>query len=56
MLSEKLEKALNEQIKIEGDSSQIYLEMASWQRFKDSKGLLLLCSHNQMKNVNICLN
>ncbi len=30
MLNVKIEKALNEQIKIEADSSQIYLAMASW--------------------------
>lgn len=30
MLKEKIEKALNKQIKIEADSSQIYLAMASW--------------------------
>lgn len=30
MLKEKIEKALNEQIKIEAESSQIYLAMASW--------------------------
>ncbi|CAG0908669.1 unnamed protein product, partial [Cyprideis torosa] len=36
MLSKKLEKALNEQIKIEAESSQVYLSMASW---ADVKGL-----------------
>ena len=30
MLKDKIEKALNEQIKIEAESSQIYLAMASW--------------------------
>jgi len=30
MLREKIEQALNEQIKIEAESSQIYLAMASW--------------------------
>lgn len=30
MLKSKIEKALNKQIKIEADSSQIYLAMASW--------------------------
>lgn len=30
MLKEKIEKALNNQIKIEAESSQIYLAMASW--------------------------
>jgi len=30
MLNKKVEKALNDQIKIEGESSQAYLAMASW--------------------------
>lgn len=30
MLKDKIEKALNEQIRIEAESSQIYLAMASW--------------------------
>jgi ferritin len=30
MLSKKIEKALNRQIKLEADSSQFYLAMASW--------------------------
>jgi len=30
MLSKKIEKALNKQIRIEAESSQIYLAMASW--------------------------
>ncbi len=30
MLKDKIQTALNEQIKIEGESSQIYLAMASW--------------------------
>ena len=30
MLKDKIEKVLNEQIRIEADSSQIYLAMASW--------------------------
>ncbi len=36
MLSEKMLDALNKQIKIEGDSSQIYLSMAVW---SDNKGM-----------------
>lgn len=39
MLSENLVKALNEQIKIEGDSSQIYLEMASWAEIQGFEGI-----------------
>ena len=30
MLSERMQKALNEQVKIEAQSSQVYLAMASW--------------------------
>src|SRR5690606_29569096 len=30
MLSQELQAALNRQVKIEGDSSQIYLAMAAW--------------------------
>jgi ferritin len=30
MLSKKVEKALNEQVKVEAESSQFYLAMASW--------------------------
>ena len=30
MLSKRMQEALNEQIKIEAESSQVYLAMASW--------------------------
>jgi len=36
MLSERMLKVLNKQIKLEGDSSQIYLSMAVW---SDNKGM-----------------
>ncbi|MEK6451440.1 MULTISPECIES: ferritin [Myroides] len=39
MLSEKLQNALNEQIKLEGDSSQIYLDMASWAEIQGFEGI-----------------
>lgn len=39
MLSERLEKALNEQIKAEAESSQIYLSMASWAEIKGLEGV-----------------
>ncbi|MEA2042108.1 MAG: ferritin [Bacteroidota bacterium] len=38
MLSEKVEKSLNEQIKEEFDSSQLYLAMASWAEVKGLNG------------------
>ncbi len=39
MLSQKIEKALNEQIRIEAASSQIYLAMASWAEIKGFEGV-----------------
>jgi len=39
MLSEKVEKALNAQIRIEAESSQIYLAMASWAETKGLEGI-----------------
>ena len=39
MLSETIEKALNEQIKIEASSSQVYLAMASWAEVQGFEGV-----------------
>lgn len=39
MLSELIQSALNEQIKVEADSSQIYLAMASWAEVKGFEGI-----------------
>lgn len=39
MLSKKLEKALNKQVRIEAESSQIYLSMASWCEVKGYGGM-----------------
>lgn len=39
MLSQELQKALNNQVKIEGDSSQIYLAMASWAEDQGFEGI-----------------
>ena len=39
MLSKKIEKALNNQIKIEAESSQIYLAMASWAEVQGLSGV-----------------
>ncbi len=39
MLSKKIEKALNKQIRIEAESSQIYLAMASWSETKGFGGV-----------------
>ncbi len=39
MLSKTIEKALNEQIKIEASSSQVYLAMASWAEVQGFEGV-----------------
>lgn len=39
MLSKEIQKALNHQVKIEGDSSQIYLSMASWAENQGFEGI-----------------
>lgn len=39
MLSKKVEKALNDQIRIEAESSQSYLSMASWAEIKGLEGI-----------------
>ena len=39
MLSEKIEKSLTEQIRIEAESSQIYLAMASWAETQGFQGV-----------------
>lgn len=39
MLSKNIEKALNKQIRIEAESSQIYLSMASWAESKGFEGV-----------------
>lgn len=39
MLSKELQAALNKQVKIEGDSSQIYLAMASWSENQGFEGI-----------------
>ena len=39
MLSQKIEQALNDQIKIEAESSQVYLAMASWAETQGFEGV-----------------
>lgn len=39
MLSKNIEKALNDQVRIEAESSQIYLSMASWAEIKGLSGV-----------------
>lgn len=39
MLSDKIQKALNEQVRIEAESSQVYLAMAGWAEMKGLEGV-----------------
>lgn len=39
MLSKKVETALNKQIRVEAESSQVYLSMASWAEVKGLEGI-----------------
>jgi ferritin len=39
MLSKEIEKALNNQVRLEAESSQIYLAMASWAEVKGFEGV-----------------
>ncbi|WP_445386095.1 ferritin [Robiginitalea sp. IMCC44478] len=39
MLTKKVEKALNDQIRVEAESSQVYLSMASWAEVKGLEGI-----------------
>ncbi|NNE02270.1 MAG: ferritin [Eudoraea sp.] len=41
MLTKEMEKALNEQIRVEAESSQVYLSMASWAEVKGLEGISL---------------
>ena len=41
MLSKNMEKALNGQIRVEAESSQVYLSMASWAEVKGLEGISL---------------
>ncbi len=41
MLSDAMQSALNEQIKVEAESSQIYLAMASWAEVKGFEGIAM---------------
>jgi len=39
MLSKKMQDALNDQVKIEAQSSQVYLAMASWAEIQPGSSL-----------------
>jgi hypothetical protein len=55
MLSKNIETALNKQVHIEAESSQIYLSMASWSETHGLEEFQNSCMLNRMKNVSICL-
>ena len=42
MLSKKMQDALNEQVRIEAESSQVYLAMASWAEIQPGINLSLI--------------
>jgi len=54
MLSKKLEKALNQQIQIEAESSQAYLAMASWAEIKGLEGIAaFMYSHSDEERMHM---
>ena len=46
MLSAKIEAALNQQVKLEAESSQIYLAMASWAEVEGYEGITAFLYHH----------
>lgn len=46
MISPKIEKALNEQVQLEAESSQIYLAMASWAEVEGLDGIAAFLYHH----------
>lgn len=54
MLSSKIEKSLNEQIALEGNSSQYYLAMASWAETQGMNGVaLFLYKHSDEERMHM---
>ena len=54
MLSKRLEKALNDQIRIEAESSQVYLSMASWAEIKGLEGIAgFMYSHSDEERMHM---
>ncbi len=54
MLTKNLEKALNNQIKIEAESSQVYLSMASWAEVKGLEGIsLFMYKHSDEERMHM---
>lgn len=46
MLSPKIEAALNQQVTLEAESSQIYLAMASWAEVEGYEGMTAFLYHH----------
>lgn len=54
MLSPKIEKALNEQVLLEAESSQIYLAMASWAEVEGYSGIsAFLYKHSDEERIHM---
>ncbi|UCD61890.1 MAG: ferritin [Flavobacteriaceae bacterium] len=54
MLSKNMEKALNNQIRIEAESSQTYLSMASWAEVKGLEGIsLFMYKHSDEERMHM---
>lgn len=54
MISENLEKALNRQIRIEAESSQVYLSMACWAEAKGLEGVAgFMYGHSDEERVHM---
>ena len=54
MLTKNLEKALNKQIQIEAESSQVYLSMASWAEVKGLEGIsLFMYKHSDEERMHM---
>lgn len=54
MLTEKMEKALNAQIRIEAESSQVYLSMACWAEVKGLEGIsLFMYKHSDEERMHM---
>jgi len=54
MISKKVEAALNNQISLEGQSSQFYLAMASWAENKGFGGTCEFYTDKQTRREYIC--
>ncbi len=54
MLTKKMEKALNDQIRVEAESSQVYLSMASWAEVKGLEGIsLFMYGHSDEERMHM---